>query len=105
MKKNWFYILVSLTAGARHGRAIMRDVLELTDGSVRLWPAALYGSLDELRERGLIEELSDPELRPEGQSERKRYYGITTAGRLAVAAETDRLAGLVHTARSRMREA
>lgn len=105
MKKNWFYILMSLAAGARHGLAIKRDVLELTGDEVRLWPAALYGSLDELRERGLIEELSGPEVRPEGESERKRYYRITAEGRLALDAETDRLAGLVRAARSRMREA
>lgn len=105
MKRNWFFILLSLAAGARHGLAIMRDVLELTDGVVRLWPAALYGSLDELRERGWIEELSDPEARPEGESERKRYYEMTAEGRAALATEADRLAGLVRAARTRMREA
>ena len=105
MRKNWFYILVSLAAGPRHGLAIMRDVLELTGGEVRLWPAALYGSLDDLRARGLIEELSEPEVRPEGESERKRYYRVTPAGRRALAEETDRLAGLVRAARARVREA
>lgn len=105
MKKNFFFILLSLAAGARHGLAIMRDVLELTDGEVRLWPAALYGALDELRERGWIEELSDPALRPEGESERKRYYRMTDAGRVVLAAEADRLAVLARVARSRMREA
>lgn len=105
MKKNWFYILLSLAAGARHGLAIKRDVLELTGGEVRLWPAALYGSLEELRERGWIEELSDPSARPEGESERKRYYRMTEAGRTVLSAETDRLGGLVRVARTRMREA
>lgn len=104
MKKNHFFILLSLAAGESHGLAIMRDVLELTDGQVRLWPAALYGSLDELQDAGCIEELADPAERPQGESERKRYYRITEAGRRALTAETDRLAGLVRAARSRMRE-
>ncbi len=105
MKRNWFFILVSLAAGDRHGLAIMRDVLELTGGEVRLWPAALYGSLDDLSERGWIEELADAGRRPKGESERKRYYRITAAGRAALAEETDRLAGLVRAARGRMSEA
>lgn len=105
MKRNWFFLLVSLAAGDRHGLAIMRDVLELTGGEVRLWPAALYGSLDDLSERGWIEELADARRRPEGESERKRYYRITAAGRAALAEETDRLAGLVRAARGRMSEA
>lgn len=104
MKRNWFFILLSLAAGARHGLAIMRDVLELAGGEVRLWPAALYGSLEELRDRDWIEELSDPAARPEGESERKRYYRITESGRLALSAEADRLGGLVRVARARIRE-
>ncbi len=105
MKKNWFFILVSLADGERHGLAIMRDVLELTNREVRLWPAALYGSLDELRDRGWIEELADERSRPAGESERKRYYRITAAGRLALSEETDRMAGLVSAARARMKQA
>ncbi|MGH7554106.1 MAG: PadR family transcriptional regulator [Longimicrobiales bacterium] len=105
MKKNWFFILVSLAAGDRHGLAIMRDVLELTEGAVKLWPAALYGSLDELLDQGWIEELGAVRRRPEGESERKRYYRITKSGRVALVEETDRLAGLVRAARSRMKEA
>jgi DNA-binding PadR family transcriptional regulator len=77
----------------------MRDVLELTGGELRLWPATLYGALDELREAGFIEEL---EASPEGESERKRYYRITTSGRRSVQAETRRLEELVEVARARV---
>ena len=105
MKRNWYLILLALAGGDRHGLGIMRDVLALTDGEVRLWPATLYGSLDELARRGWIEELADPEERPEGESERKRYYRITAEGEVELAAETDRLAGLVRRARARVREA
>ena len=49
LKPHWFYILLALADGDRHGLAIARDVQSLSDGAVRLWPATLYGSLDELR--------------------------------------------------------
>jgi DNA-binding PadR family transcriptional regulator len=105
MKRNWFFILLSLVGGERHGLAIMRDVLDLTEGAVRLWPATLYGSLEELQGRGWIEELAEPGQRPAGESERRRYYRITDAGRQVLTSETERMAGLVRAARSRMREA
>lgn len=103
LKTHWYYILVSLAAADRHGLAIAREVLTLSDGRVRLWPATLYGALGDLSDRGWIEELIDAQRRPAEESERKRYYRITRAGRRAAAEETDRLAGLVRIARSRVK--
>jgi DNA-binding PadR family transcriptional regulator len=103
MKPHWYYILLSLSERDRHGSGIMRDVLELTAGRIRLWPATLYGSLEELRERGWIEELSDPD-RPEGASDRKRFYRITGAGRRQAREETRRLEAVLAAARSRLPE-
>jgi DNA-binding PadR family transcriptional regulator len=102
MKRQWYFVLLSLAGGDRHGSGIMREVLELTGGELRLWPATLYGSLDELREEGWIEELSGAMERPEGESERKRFYRITASGRDALGAETERLAGIVREARARI---
>ena len=53
MRRHWFFILLSLAERDRHGSGIVRDVLELTGGELRLWPVTLYGSLDELRENVL----------------------------------------------------
>jgi DNA-binding PadR family transcriptional regulator len=39
------------------GTAIQDDVRELSGGGVRLWPATLYGSLEELVEQGWLEEV------------------------------------------------
>lgn len=102
LKTTWYYILLSLASGDRHGLAIAREVLTLSDGQVRLWPAMLYGALEDLSVRGWIEELTDARRRPD-LSERKRYYRLTRAGRAAVAAETERLAGLVRIARTRVK--
>ena len=100
LKPHWFYILLALADGDRHGLAIARDVPSLSDGGVRLWPATLYGSLDDLRARKWIEELAE---QPEAESERKRYYRLTRTGRAVLTDEADRLGRLARLARSRVR--
>jgi DNA-binding PadR family transcriptional regulator len=102
LKETWYYILLALAGADRHGLAIAREVLALSDGRARLWPAMLYGALEDLADRGLIEELTERRARP-AESERRRYYRITRAGRAAAATETERLAGLVRVARARVR--
>lgn len=101
MKSNWFYILLSVSSGARYGSAIQDDVRTLSDGAVRLWPATLYGSLEELVSRQWLEELRDDE-RPDGISGRERYYRITPAGRTALEAEISRLEQVAQVARQRL---
>jgi DNA-binding PadR family transcriptional regulator len=100
LKPHWFHILVALADGDRHGLAIAREVQALSDGAVRLWPATLYGSLDELRARGWIEELPE---HPAEESERRRYYRLTRAGRAVLTDEADRLGRLARIAKARVR--
>jgi DNA-binding PadR family transcriptional regulator len=95
------YILLALSARDLHGSGIARAVLEETEGELRLWPATLYGTLELMSREGLIEELEEGE-RPE-ESEKRRYYRITRFGEKALAAETERLARLVKTARQNLR--
>ncbi len=96
-----FHILVALADRELHGSGIVRDVLDQTGGALRLWPATLYGMLDELDADGLIEELTGDD-RPEGVSERRRYYRITPPGRRALEGEIRRLVGLVDLAERRL---
>jgi DNA-binding PadR family transcriptional regulator len=103
LKTHHYYILLSLSASDRHGLAIARDVDQLSDGQVRLWPATLYGSLDDLARHGWIEEIDETRGRPIDESEKKRFYRLTRAGRAVVARETARLAELVRVARARMK--
>src|SRR5438477_7129678 len=100
LKLHWFYILLALADGDRHGLAIARDVQALSDGDVRLWPATLYGSLDELRARKWIEELPEP---PTDESERRRYYRLTRSGRTVLTDEAERLGRLARLAKTRAR--
>ena len=101
MTPHRFHILVALADRDLHGSGIARDVLDRTDGALRLWPATLYGTLDDLAADGLIEELSDEE-RPEGVSERRRYYRITAEGQAVLDREARRLAAMAGTARERL---
>ncbi len=82
----------------------MRDVLDLTEGELRLWPVSLYGSLEEMREEGLIRAVDAPadsaELEPE--SGRTRWFRITAAGHRALAAEVSRMESLARVAKRRL---
>lgn len=101
LKSNWYYILLALSHGPRHGQAIARDVDEMTEARVRLWPATLYGSLDAMIDRGWIQEIDDDE-RPDDNA-RRRYFALTRSGHAAILAETRRLEDLVKIARAARR--
>ena len=103
MKNRVYLILLALADSDLHGLGIARAVQELSDGQTRLWPASLYGTLEELTESGWIEELDDPRQRPADESEKKRFYRLTRAGHRALAVETGRLAALVKIAKSRLK--
>jgi DNA-binding PadR family transcriptional regulator len=103
VKNRVYLILLALAESDRHGLGIARAVQELSAGRTRLWPASLYGTLDELADCGWIEELDDPRQRPAAASDKQRFYRLTKAGHRALAAETGRLAALVKIARSRLK--
>lgn len=102
LKPQWFHILLALSGETRHGSGIVRAVLHETQGKLHLWPATLYGSLDDLAEHGWIVEVSDPAERPAGESEKKRFYRITPVGARVLAADAERLKLLATTALSRL---
>ena len=96
-----FHVLVALTAGDRHGYAIMGAVEESSGGLVRMGPATLYGTLAKLVDRKLIEE---SDRRPADDDDaRRRYYHLTALGCEVCQAEADRLAALVRITRSNLR--
>jgi DNA-binding PadR family transcriptional regulator len=102
LKPQWFHILLALSRDTLHGSGIVRSVLSETRGKVHLWPATLYGSLDDLDELGWIEEVSDPAERPKGESEKKRFFRITLPGARVLAADAERMRALATTALARL---
>jgi DNA-binding PadR family transcriptional regulator len=99
LNRDTFHILVSLADRDRHGYSVMQDVLERTNGALRLSPSSLYASIKRLLENGLIEELAErPD--PAHDDERRRYYRLTTIGRAVAVAEAQRLERLLADARA-----
>ena len=67
-------ILVSLSGGAKHGYALIKDIEEIA--GTTLGPGTLYGALSRLEHGGLVEALP--------AEDRRRPYQITAAGAAAV---------------------
>ena len=95
---HWFQILLSLADRDLHGLAIMNDVLERTNGQMRLWPAMLYRNLSRLTDEALVSEIDAP-AGADLRGGRPRFYRITPLGRRACAREAERLAAFVDVAR------
>jgi DNA-binding PadR family transcriptional regulator len=100
LKPKFLHILLAVADAPLHGYGIMQEVLERTGGHVRLWPAALYGSIRELEKLGLVEETDDRPAADE-DDERRRYYALTPLGRQALEADVRRLEAIVDHARTR----
>ncbi len=94
------HILLALADGDQHGYAIAQAVESLTDGTVRMGPGTLYGSIGRMVTSGLIEEASRSRSRA-ADDERRRFYRMTPLGRRVLELETDRLARVVALARSK----
>ena len=93
-----FHVLLAIADKERHGYEIMQEVQDRTEGSVRLGPGTLYGSIKRMLADGLIEESGDrPD--PEFDDERRRYYRLSDFGYRVAKAESERLASLLKSAR------
>lgn len=100
LKAQWFHILLALADQVMHGTAIMEEVLERTEGTLRLWPGTLYGSLSDLTDAGFIREAPAPEGAPT-EGGKRRFYALTPKGRRALSEEVARLESFVEVARRR----
>lgn len=88
---------MALADGEKHGYAIMREVEDLSDGTVTMGPGTLYGSIKRMLGAGLVEETEnrpDPEL----DDQRRRYYRLTGLGERVLGAEMARLEAMVRAA-------
>jgi DNA-binding PadR family transcriptional regulator len=98
MQEATFLILTALAGGSQHGYGIITDVVQISEGRVRLRAGTLYSALERLRAEGLIdidrEEIVDSRLR--------RYYHLTATGQERLAAEAARLHANAVVAMSRL---
>jgi DNA-binding PadR family transcriptional regulator len=88
------HILLALSTEERHGYGIMKQVERESNGTVKMGPGTLYGSIGRMMTAGLIRE-SDKRPDPALDDERRIYYAITGAGRKALGAELDRYRAVV----------
>jgi DNA-binding PadR family transcriptional regulator len=86
-----FHVLVALADGDKHGYAIMKEVSELTEGSVELSAGTLYGIVKRLLADGLIVPVEAGRIGGGRDDERRRYYRLTRFGREVALAEAERL--------------
>src|ERR1700693_2874605 len=89
------HILLSLAAEDLHGYGIMQEVARQSEGKYKLGPGTLYDNLHKLIHRKFVQ---DRGRRPGDAAPRPRYYRRTPVGRGVLAAETNRLAGVVREA-------
>ncbi len=90
-------ILLSLTAGSRHGYGIKRDVEDRTGGTLKLGPGTLYEAIHRLLQAGLVDHAKTPPAVQAGG--RRKYYRLTGAGRKVLLEELERLDEIVSFAR------
>jgi DNA-binding PadR family transcriptional regulator len=92
-----FHILLSLSAGERHGYGIIQDIQARGDAAV---PdvGTMYRALARMVDGGLIEAAAR-RAAADASDERRNYYRITDAGRRIASAEARRLEALTRAAR------
>ena len=97
LREATFFILLSLATAPRHGYAIMKDTVRLSDGRVTLSTGTLYGAIKRLLEAGWIRRVENGEVEENGRS--KKEYELTEQGQRIFEAEVARLESIVTVAR------
>ena len=98
LKKHWYHILLALAEGNAHGAEIRRRVVRHSNGTLELYPAMLYGSVEDLNELGLVREASAEPSKKAPAGNRNRNLALTDSGRKALAAETEQYREVVRIA-------
>jgi DNA-binding PadR family transcriptional regulator len=96
LREPTFYILLSLSPGPKHGYAILKNVEELSEGSLQLSTGTLYGAIKRLLDRGWIRRVNDPI--PNSTDRERKAYALTEQGFHVLNAEIARLKKLVSVA-------
>ena len=86
-------LLMSLSAGDKHGHALMKDVERFSD--VHLGPGTLYKALGRLEDLDYVEALPP--------DDRRLPYTLTPSGRAALVRSVDQLGRVVEEGRRRLR--
>jgi DNA-binding PadR family transcriptional regulator len=88
MREPSYFVLAALLRGRQYGYAITQLVTELSRGRIRLAAGSLYSVIDRL----VTEKLIAPAGEEIVNGRARRYYALTEAGGVALAAEATRMA-------------
>ena len=97
------HVLLALTGGDLHGYGIMLEVARQSGGRYKIGPGTLYDNLKKLLKLGLVEEAPADSSDANSDAEPRRKYRLTQSGTAVLAAETERLTGLLRIARRSLR--
>jgi DNA-binding PadR family transcriptional regulator len=89
------HILLALAGEDMHGYGIMQEVARQSGGAYKLGPGTLYDNLQRLINQRLVGEKPNRDA----EDSRRRYYSLTSLGRAVLAAEINRLEGVIRQAR------
>jgi DNA-binding PadR family transcriptional regulator len=93
------HVLLALAGGELHGYGIMLEVARQAGGQYKISPGTLYDNLKKLLSSGVVEE-SQPENPETGT---RRMFQLNTLGHAVLAAEVERLSGVLRHARRSIR--
>lgn len=101
LREPTFFILLSLANGPKHGYAILKEVVELSQGQVELSSSTLYEALARLLEQEIVRRLANVSDEPHPGRARKAYE-LTGRGRRLLHLESQRLQALAGLASQRL---
>lgn len=97
-----YHVMLALANGPLHGYAIKDAVKSESGGALTPLPGTLYRVVARLMTRGLATEIEPAGEAPPHPGLPRRYYGLTAAGRRALAAEAQRLKQAARLAEARL---
>ncbi len=100
-----YHVLLALAGGPLHGYAVKQRVEEESDGSLTPHAGSLYRVIARLMTSRLVTETDPSAPLSAHPGLARRYYALTAAGRLALAAEARRLKSAAALAEKRLRTA
>lgn len=93
------HVLMALARQELYGYALLQTLSKDSGGAVSMNIGSLYRALDRLLRRGLILQVEPREVE-KSRGKKRRYYGISALGRLALEAEVSRLESFMKLARA-----
>lgn len=94
LTESYYYILLCLYEGPKHGYGIMQEAARLSENYVKIGSGTMYGATGNMLKKGWIEEtVSNNPL-----DTRKRLYSLTDEGKQVLLREIARLRHLLNAA-------